>query len=121
MLIVKNMKNTDKQDVEAKYRGKSPYRYEDNPMEKAFALEWQDQCANNSTLEYLLSNKDNRLSAMVNTQEQMATNTVMQWLGSPIGQSFLATVLAREESFSFLESLIRYNPDVRNKLKKILK
>lgn len=104
--------------VKIAYQGKHSHRYEQNPMEEAFALEWQDQCANGANLEYLLSS-DNRPN-VVDLRDQTTANTVIQWLGSPVGQSFLTSVMAKKGSERFLEYLVG-DPSIREKLKKLLK
>jgi hypothetical protein len=106
-------------DIKVKYTGKNSHRYKQNPLELAFAREWQDRCETGANLEYLLSGGSNQRWP-VSEQEQMTANTVVQWLGSPIGQSFLAAVMAKKEAEYFLQYLVA-DPIIREKLLKLLK
>jgi len=66
-----------------------------NPLEKAFADQWEKENSNRKTpfLSHLLFDKGFGIPRDP-TQDQIAiAATVIQWLGSPIGQSFLENVL----------------------------
>lgn len=106
-------------DIKVKYQGKNTHRYKQNPLELAFAREWQGACDTGHNLEYLLSGGTNQ-RLPVSEQEQVASNTVIQWLGSPVGQSFLATVMSKKEAEGFLRYLIG-NPAIKEKLRELLK
>ncbi len=105
-------------DVKIRYQGKNVHRYRGNPLERAFAKEWQKQCEIGGNLEYLLSGKANQ-RLPVNDTEQIAANTVIQWLGSPVGQSFLCAILATKEAEHFIEYLVD-DPVIKEKLSKLL-
>lgn len=89
--------------IKRQFQGMSPHRYQDNPLEKAFAAAWQE--ANDqtrpgmvhSTLAYLMDeNNRGRPNPPLTQRDWLVANTVIQWLGSPIGQGFLKDVLKRQ-------------------------
>jgi hypothetical protein len=63
------------------------YRLRANPEERRFSTAWHRQQAG-KTLAHLLSN-DNKPSDMVSARDNDVAATVIQWLGSPVGQAFL--------------------------------
>ena len=78
--------------VGPQFQGISPHRYKDNPVEHLFALEWQKRNQQaRSTLAYLMST-DNRGDVALSERDWQVAATVIQWLGSPVGQSFLERV-----------------------------
>lgn len=80
--------------VRTKYRGKHTHRYKDNPLEKAFALAWQEHNDHHLVLAALLSDGKQSLRPSDPAQPDYdIANTVIQWLGSPVGQNFLIEVL----------------------------
>lgn len=87
-------------NVKKKFQGRSAYRYKDNPIEKAFALEWQEQNDTSragmkySHMDYLFD-KENKGSPNppLTERDWEVANTVIQWLGSPVGRVFLCEVL----------------------------
>lgn len=105
-------------DIKIRYQGKNIHRFNQNPLEKVFAKRWQELCESGENLEYLLSGPTNQ-RLPITDKEQIAANTVVQWLGSPVGQYFLITVLATKESEGFLKYLIG-DLTIKNKLKKLL-
>lgn len=75
-------------------KGLHAYRLKSNPMEKRFAKSWNEQQIYGRTLEYILS-VDN-IPRPINEHDQEVAATVIQWLGSPVGLSFLEEVLQLE-------------------------
>ena len=75
--------------------GLHQYRFKDNPREKAYAIAWDKQNALNEkgTLDYLLAKDCNRPAGEVTDRDREVAATVIQWLGSPVGQSFVRDVL----------------------------
>ena len=70
--------------------GFKTYRFKDNPMEKRFVDMW---ITLNEQSQYHL----HRLLGFDATDEQInAANTIIQWLGTPVGISFLRDVLEIE-------------------------
>lgn len=84
--------------IKGLFQGHSPHRYADNPMEKAFAEAWQG--ANDTSqpgkstgmLAYLLSHDQHSPPEPTEAEHKVAA-TVIQWLGSPVGQHFVREVL----------------------------
>lgn len=63
----------------------------DNPREVVFARLWQEQNDLQHTLEYILSNDNRR--AVVSERDIEVAATVIQWLGSNVGMSFLTSAI----------------------------
>ena len=76
---MKNMKN----------KGLHLYRFRDNPEDKRFAQACEKHDKDGKTLEYLLCEGDQRHLPEVSPRERTIAATVIQWLGSPVGQNFL--------------------------------
>ena len=82
--------------VKRRYQGLHAFRYRDNPLELKFALEWQKQHDPQhghrvaGTLPALLG--DGITSVEPTTQDYLVAATVIQWLGSPVGEAFLREV-----------------------------
>jgi hypothetical protein len=77
-------------------KGLHDYRFKDNPLEKKFARAWEEQnIAKSGTpdgrgwLDYLLAKDNNCPMGEVTARDREVAATVIQWLGSPVGQSFL--------------------------------
>jgi hypothetical protein len=60
-----------------------------NPEEVAFAKKWNEQNQEKGILSYLLDPQNRGSSAHVSDRDRMVAATVIQWLGSPVGQNFL--------------------------------
>jgi len=80
-------------------RGLHQYRFRDNPMEEKFARAWNDQniakpgtSDGRGTLDYLLAKDCNRPAGEVTDRDREVAATVIQWLGSPVGQGFIRDV-----------------------------
>jgi hypothetical protein len=86
-----------------RHHGNRRYRFKDNPLEKAFADAWEDEnCSGpegsrpgHGTLAYSLG--DGKDPGVVEPRDAMVAATTIQWLGSPVGQCFLARVIATKE------------------------
>lgn len=79
-----------------KNEGKNIHRFKQNPLEQDFAEAWEEintdsygklngKCA----LDYLLAKNPNEPRGEVTDRDRMVAATVIQWIGSPVGQSFL--------------------------------
>jgi len=82
-----------------KNKGKSTYRFKQNPLEKDFAKLWEelntDEHGNlngGRILDYILAENPNEPRGEVTDRDRMVAATVIQWLGSPVGQMFLNQV-----------------------------
>jgi len=73
-----------------KNKGLHQYRFRDNPLEKKFAEAWEDSNKHGRTLEYLLAKDSNRPNDEVTDRDREVAATVIQWLGSPVGQGFIS-------------------------------
>lgn len=76
-------------------KGKWINRFKQNPLEKRFAEKWDErnQLSGHTTLDYLLAENNNRPSGEATDRDREVAATVIQWLGSPVGQCFLSDVL----------------------------
>lgn len=86
--------------VKPEYQGRSPHRYKQNPLEKAFALKWQDENSGLGKRYTILdalfdpSGRGGPGYRDVTKQDWETANTLIQWLGSPVGEGFLIDVLS---------------------------
>lgn len=86
------------------HHGRGRHRLNSNPLEKAFADAWESENAPRSgrphgLLDWLKG--DGNRPGIVTQEEATIAATVVQWLGSTVGQSFLADVLAKPEADAF--------------------
>ena len=79
-----------------KNKGRAQYRFKDNPMERRFAEIWErmnTDCAGRvngrGVLDFMLAEDPNRPSGEVTDRDREVAATVIQWLGSSVGQGFL--------------------------------
>lgn len=71
-------------------RGLHPHRFKDNPEERRFADAWASTCTLGSTLDYLLWEGDQHgRPPEASDRDHAVAATVIQWLGSPVGQRWL--------------------------------
>ena len=70
-------------------RGLHTHRFKQNPEERRFAEAWAKHCGDGKTLAYLLTVGDQRFPTAPTGREEQVAATVIQWLGSPVGQGFL--------------------------------
>jgi hypothetical protein len=99
--------------IKKKWQGKSPHRYEDNPLEKEFAWAWQE--ANDRfgscTLDYMMNGVESGRPAVATDEQRIVANTVIQWLGTPVGQCFLEKVLRTKSGKAFLKLRLGFSVD----------
>lgn len=69
-----------------KHKGKHLHRLKSNPEEQRFATAWKSFCENGN-LDYLLGNGGQ--ATLVSDNDAEVAATIVQWLGSPVGQGFL--------------------------------
>lgn len=79
----------------SKVQGLNSHRLEYNPLENKFAETWEQQNTVGSTLAYILSGPKN-VRSDISERDEVVAATVIQWLGSPVGQCFLEDVLGIE-------------------------
>jgi hypothetical protein len=98
--------------VKKAFQGANAHRYKENPLEKAFAEKWQDANTGimgrvRTTLDYLMdeTNRGNP-DPPLSDRDWLVANTVIQWLGSPVGQNFLVSVIAGPEG-EYIRDLLK--------------
>lgn len=73
-------------------KGFHTHRFADNPEEQRFAEMWTRMGLDGSNLDYLLTsveNHDNGRLEPASARDRQVAATIIQWLGSPVGQGFL--------------------------------
>lgn len=81
-----------------KNKGKSQYRFKDGLVERILAETWDEKNSSKHSqplLDYLLAEDNNRPMGEATERDRMVAATVIQWLGSPVGEGFLEEVAAR--------------------------
>lgn len=89
---------------------RNTHRLKQNPLEAEFLHNWEDNPRYTNTLDYLLSETPNAMDGEVTERDREVAATVIQWLGSHVGQGFI------EESTgvfirNFLPDHLRFKPD----------
>ena len=86
--------------MKMKNKGINQHRFSGNPLEKAFAEEWEElnttydgEQNGRCILDYLLSEDANHPCGEVTDRDREVAATVIQWLGSPVGLSFVMGVI----------------------------
>jgi hypothetical protein len=101
-----------KKEVKPKYRGFQAERYSREPLEKHFALNFQEL---DETSGDRLFMRDLRGRDPASPADLEIATTVIQWLGSECGQYFLAQVLASADRASMrpaLRDMLKCDVDV---------
>lgn len=82
-----------------KNKGLNQRRCKQNPLEKLFAESWNEINTDNhgnlngkGCLDYLMTKNINNPLGEVSDRDRIVAATVIQWLGSPVGQSFLMQI-----------------------------
>lgn len=97
--------------VKSDYQGRNAHRYKENPLEKAFAFAWQGENSGLGKRYTILdalfdpSGRGGPGYRELTKQDWETANTLIQWLGSPVGQAFLVGVLSRPEAQYFRDLL----------------
>jgi hypothetical protein len=76
-----------------KNKGLHQYRFKENPLEKFYAEQWEKENVEGRVLDYLLAKDPNHPRDEVTDRDREVAATVIQWLGSPCGQSFVEDVI----------------------------
>ncbi len=69
--------------------GVNAHRLPREPEEKRFAQAWEDQNEQGKTLAYILDGADQQHPPALSDRDRQVAATVVQWLGSHVGQCFL--------------------------------
>lgn len=75
-----------------KHEGISRHRLDSNPLEALYSEEWEKQAP--GTLGYLLCGQERGQHDYTQRDATVAA-TIIQWLGSPVGSSFVADTLEK--------------------------
>ena len=77
--------------MKRKHEGLAPYRLKDNPEERRIAKAWQKHNDDGNTLAWLLDPERGCAHRPPDPSDRdvVVAATVLQWLGSPVGQGFL--------------------------------
>ena len=77
-------------------KGLNQHRFKQNPLERIFAELWEEINERNrigyGILDYMLAETTNMPNGEVTDRDRIVAATVIQWLGSPVGQAFLNEV-----------------------------
>ena len=73
------------------HRGISRHRLKDNPLEKKIANKWEEENWRGGILAHLLDQRPVQGGSPPEPSDRdaLVAATVIQWLGSPVGQHFL--------------------------------
>lgn len=82
------------EDVEERFQGKNFDRTKREPLEHAFAIAWQHECQVYFIPNHILADEGDYFPLLDEEHKMIAT--IIQWLGSPMGQGFLAKSLGVE-------------------------
>lgn len=77
-------------------KGKHIHRFKQNPLEQQFAELWEEGNSGKrgrDVIDYLMAEDPNSPMGEVTKRDREVAATVIQWLGSPVGQNFLARIL----------------------------
>lgn len=103
------MPKNQRRSTAIKHEGLRPGRCNQNQLEKIFAEQWRElnegEGRRYGVLEYLLAKEPNTPQGEVTQRDATVAATMMQWLGTSVGQCFLEGVLDRvaEGAGSFSE------------------
>ena len=76
-----------------RHQGRNRHRLDQNPQERKFARLWEHENRHPRSIVDYLMNGDGGLAPKSATDEQCeVAATVIQWLGSPVGEGFLRDV-----------------------------
>lgn len=98
--------------IKKKFRGMGQHRFSREPLEKRFAEAWQRLNDTDtpgrarSTLDYLMDESGRgEPNPPLTDRDWLVASTVIQWLGSPVGQCFVAEVMSLDDGHGFREYL----------------
>lgn len=80
-----------------KHQGLATHRLEDNPLERKFAEAWEIVQQQGNILNYLLSLTNDPQKTTTTDRDIRVAATVIQWLGSHVGQEFLRYILGEDK------------------------
>ena len=84
-----------------KHEGKWRHRLKDHLLERVLAEQWQEinsgEGRGHGPLAYMLAEDRNRPKGEVSDRDAVVAATVIQWLGTPVGQGFLEDVWEKSD------------------------
>lgn len=86
---------TKKKELPKKARGLKTYRLGSNPKEQHMVEQWAEFLDKGlasdrpDTLDYMLHQGDQALVERCSDRDRKVANTIIQWLATPVGSSFL--------------------------------
>ncbi len=98
-------------DPMIKHVGNRTYRFKDNPLEKEFSKAWKadNERPNGGAGVLELSMGDGVRPGIIDQRDATLAASVVQWLGSPVGQHFLTEVLKTKAGKSVREELRKFD------------
>lgn len=72
-------------------------RWKDNPLEQKYVEEWVKINKAGNVLGYIVSSKNENDTYTLSKRDLEVAVKVIQWLGTPVGRSFVENVLSSEE------------------------
>jgi hypothetical protein len=75
--------------MKKRHRGLHEHRFKENPEERRFAEAWAKQNEDGKTLAHLLDANGRSWPPDPSDRDYEVAATVVQWLGSPVGQRWL--------------------------------
>lgn len=95
-------KNQSMTRIRSRFRGLSSHRYKDNPLERTFAKLWErinTLPSGPAALDYLMDLLNRGTpDPSISDRDWLVASTVIQWLGSPVGQNFLFEALSNKSA-----------------------
>lgn len=97
-----------------KHRGNRLYRFKNNPLEKVFSDAWEQENVrpNDGPGVLAWSMGDGQFPGNVTDRDATVAASVVQWLGSTVGQRFLADVLVHPDAQEFRD-MVRHELETR--------
>jgi hypothetical protein len=98
--------------AKVQHKGRATYRFNDNPEEQRFAEAWQAHNDQGNTLAHLLDPRHGEPFGYPpdpSDRDIEVAATVVQWLGSPVGQGFLRDLgyVRKEDAFDALRRRVQ--------------
>lgn len=90
-----------------KYEGFRPYRYEENKKEQLFVKQINQELEYSKSFLKDISGIENSDEKFLSDREEKIIISIIQWIGSPVGQSFIKKVdtLENENIMKLLKNL----------------
>ena len=80
-------------------KGLHQYRFKQNSLEKIFAEKWEQQNQESRTLDWVLAEFPNEPRGEVTERDRQVAASVMQWMGSSVGNCFFKELMKEVEKY----------------------